>query len=86
MIKPSGVEYEEMAVDDMVVADIDGNVVEGELGRQVTHQPTKLYRNFDNIWGIAHTHSKWATIMAQSKMDIPALGTTHGDYFYGDIP
>jgi L-ribulose-5-phosphate 4-epimerase len=87
VIKPSGVEYEEMAVDDMVVLDIDGNVVEGEL-RPSSDTPThlELYRNFDNIWGIAHTHSKWATIMAQSKMDIPALGTTHGDYFYGDIP
>lgn len=87
VIKPSGVEYDKMTIEDMVVLDLEGNVVEGKLNPS-SDTPTHLevYRNYDNIWGIVHTHSKWATIMAQGRMDIPALGTTHGDYFYGDIP
>lgn len=87
VIKPSGVEYESMTVDDMVVLDLDGNVIEGKM-KPSSDTPThlELYRNYDNIWGVVHTHSKWATIMAQGKLDIPTLGTTHGDYFYGDIP
>lgn len=87
IIKPSGVEYEKLTVDDMVILDMSGNVVKGKL-KPSSDTPThlELYRNYDHIWGIVHTHSKWATIMAQGKLDIPTLGTTHGDYFYGDIP
>lgn len=87
VIKPSGVKYGNMTIDDMVVLDINGNVIEGNLkpsSDTLTH--LELYRNYDNIWAVVHTHSRWATIMAQGKLDIPTLGTTHGDYFYGDIP
>lgn len=87
VIKPSGVEYEKMTKDDMVIVDFDGNVVEGNLkpsSDTLTH--IELYRNFNNINGIVHTHSTYATIWAQAGMDLPALGTTHADYFYGDIP
>ena len=87
VIKPSGVEYDVMKPEDMVVLDLDGNVVEGELNPS-SDTPThlELYRRFPTIGGIVHTHSRWATIWAQAGMDIPALGTTHGDYFYGAIP
>lgn len=87
VIKPSGVEYEEMTPDHMVVVDLDGNVVEGEL-RPSSDTPTHLvvYRNFPEIGGIVHTHSTHATAWAQANHDIPAFGTTHGDYMYGDIP
>lgn len=86
-IKPSGVEYDEMTVDDIVVVDLEGNVVEGKLNPSsdtATH--IELYKAFSNIGGIVHTHSRNATIWAQSGKDIPALGTTHADYFYGDVP
>lgn len=87
VIKPSGVEYEKMTKDDMVVIDLDGNVVEGNLkpsSDTLTH--IELYKNFKNIKGVVHTHSTYATIWAQAGINIPALGTTHADYFYGDIP
>lgn len=87
VIKPSGVPYEEMTKDDMVVLDLEGNIVEGNLNPS-SDTPThiELYKNFEEIGGIVHTHSKWATIWAQSGRDIPFYGTTHADTFYGDIP
>lgn len=87
VIKPSGVEYEAMTADDMVVVDFQGNVVEGRL-RPSSDTPTHLefYRSFPEIGGVVHTHSPWATIWAQAGRSIPAFGTTHGDYFYGPIP
>ncbi len=87
VIKPSGVKYEDMKVDDLVVVDLDGNVVEGKLrpsSDTATH--IELYKEFDEVGGIVHTHSSWATIWAQVGKSIPACGTTHSDYFYGDIP
>ena len=87
VIKPSGVSYDGMTVDDMVVVDLDGKVVEGKW-KPSSDTPThvELYKAFPNIGGIVHTHSRWATTFAQAGMDIPAMGTTHGDYFYGAIP
>ncbi|MGN1348313.1 MAG: L-ribulose-5-phosphate 4-epimerase [Acutalibacteraceae bacterium] len=87
VIKPSGVEYDTMTADDMVVTDLDGNVVDGKY-KPSSDTPThvELYKAFPNIGGIVHTHSRGATSFAQAHRDIPALGTTHGDYFYGDIP
>ena len=88
VIKPSGVTYEAMRADQMVCVDLaSGKVVEGDL-RPSSDTPTHLalYRAFPSIGGIVHTHSRWATIFAQAGRDIPALGTTHADYFYGDIP
>ena len=87
VIKPSGINYDTMTPDDMVVTDLDGNVVEGNL-RPSSDLPThlELYKRFDNIGGITHTHSKWATIFSQAGRSIPILGTTHADTFYGDIP
>jgi|Wag4MinimDraft_13_1082653.scaffolds.fasta_scaffold00577_2 L-ribulose-5-phosphate 4-epimerase len=87
VIKPSGVEYAEMTADDMVVVDLDGNKVEGELkpsSDTATH--LYLYNHFKEIGGIVHTHSSWATSWAQAGKGIPAFGTTHADYFYGEIP
>lgn len=86
-IKPSGVSYEQMTLDDIVVVDMDGRVVEGHLNPSsdtATH--LALYQAFSGIGGIVHTHSRHGTIWAQAGLDIPALGTTHADYFYGDIP
>ncbi|WP_311537344.1 L-ribulose-5-phosphate 4-epimerase [uncultured Anaerococcus sp.] len=87
VIKPSGVEYSSMKASDMVVVDMEGNVVEGDLNPS-SDTPThiELYKNFPEISGITHTHSRWATIMAQAKLDIKAFGTTQADYFYGSIP
>lgn len=87
VIKPSGVPYEELTVDHMVVLDLEGNVLEGDL-KPSSDTPTHiyLYRNFPGIGGIVHTHSTWATIWAQSQKGIPCFGTTHADYFYGEIP
>lgn len=87
VIKPSGVEYDEMTADDMVVVSLDGKRVEGKLNPS-SDTPThlELYKAFPNVGGIVHTHSRWATIFAQSGMGVPALGTTHADYFYGEIP
>lgn len=86
-IKPSGVEYDDMKVDDIVVVDLDGNVIEGKLNPSSdTKTHIELYKAFQDIGGVVHTHSRQATIWAQAGLDIPALGTTHADYFYGDIP
>lgn len=87
VIKPSGVEYEKMTKEDMVVVDFEGNVVEGNLkpsSDTLTH--IELYKKFKDIKGVVHTHSTYATIWAQAGVNLPALGTTHADYFYGDIP
>lgn len=88
VIKPSGVPYETMKRDDMVVLELEsGKVVDGEL-KPSSDTPThlELYKAFPNIGGIVHTHSRWATSFAQAGRGITALGTTHGDYFYGEIP
>lgn len=87
VIKPSGVPYEKLKADDLVVVDLEGNKVEGAL-KPSSDTPTHLalYRAFPSIGGIVHTHSPWATAWAQAGRGIPALGTTHADYFYGEIP
>ncbi len=88
VIKPSGVEYDDMTAEDMVVVSLDsGEVVEGKR-KPSSDTPTHLalYKAFPNIGGIVHTHSRWATSWAQAGRSIPAYGTTHGDYFYGEIP
>ena len=88
VIKPSGVDYDKMKPLDMVVVDLEtGHRVEGNLNPS-SDTPTHivLYREFPNIGGVVHTHSRWATVFAQAGRDIPALGTTHADYFYGNIP
>ena len=87
VIKPSGVAYDEMREEDMVVMDLDGNVVDGELNPS-SDAPThlELYRRFPELGGVVHTHSIYATAFAQAKRDIPAMGTTHADHFWGDIP
>lgn len=87
VIKPSGVPYDEMTTEDLVVVDLDGNIVEGtKKPSSDTATHLVLYKNFPDIGGVVHTHSPWATSWAQAGTPIPALGTTHGDYFYGDIP
>lgn len=87
VIKPSGVPYEGMTEENMVVVDLDGKRVEGKW-KPSSDTPThvELYKAFPALGGIVHTHSRWATTFAQAGLDIPAMGTTHGDYFYGDIP
>ena len=86
-IKPSGVAYDDMKVDDIVIVDLDGIKVEGHLNPSSdTDTHLELYKAFAQIGGIIHTHSRNATIWSQAGLDIPALGTTHADYFYGDIP
>lgn len=87
VIKPSGVEYDVMSPEDMVVVNLDGKVVEGGL-KPSSDTPTHvgLYKAFPHIGGIVHTHSRWATIFAQAGLGIPAYGTTHADYFYGEVP
>lgn len=87
VIKPSGVGYDGMTADDMVVVDLNGNVVEGKW-KPSSDTPTHLvlYKAFPDIGGIVHTHSRWATSFAQAGKGIPPYGTTHGDYFYGEIP
>lgn len=86
-IKPSGISYDVLTPDDIVLLDMDGNVVEGVLNPS-SDTPThlELYRNFPTIGGVCHTHSLHATIWAQACRPIPCLGTTHADYFYGTIP
>ena len=87
VIKPSGVSYENMTCDDMVVVDLKGNVVEGKLkpsSDTATH--LALYREYKEIGGIVHTHSTYATSFAQARQSIPALGTTHADTFHGAVP
>ena len=87
VIKPSGVPYETMQAEDMVVVDLQGNIVEGRY-RPSSDTPThlELYRRYPHLGGIVHTHSTHATAWAQAGLPIPALGTTHADYFFGDIP
>ncbi len=87
VIKPSGVAYDVMQPEHMVVLTLDGKHVEGDL-RPSSDAPTHLalYRAFDGVGGVAHTHSPWATIWAQAGRGIPCYGTTHADYFYGEIP
>lgn len=87
VIKPSGVAYERMRLEDLVVTDMDGRIVEGKL-RPSSDLPThlSLYRAFAAIGGVAHTHSRSATAWAQAGREIPCLGTTHADYFHGPIP
>ena len=87
VIKPSGVDYDKMTADDMVVVDLEGNRVEGNLNPSsdtATH--LELYKAFPDMGGIVHTHSPWATSWAQAGRSIPCYGTTHADYFYGEIP
>lgn len=86
-IKPSGVEYELLTPDDIILVDMDGNIIEGDLKPSSdldTH--LEIYRNFKTAGGITHTHSEWAVSWAQAGMDIPALGTTHADFIYGKVP
>lgn len=86
-IKPSGIDYKDLKPSDIVLIDMDGKKVEGRFkpsSDTATH--LELYRNFREIGGIVHTHSEWATSWAQAGRSIPAFGTTHADYFYGDIP
>ena len=87
VIKPSGVNYQELSPEKMVVVDLNGKVVEGEL-KPSSDTPTHcvLYNRFPAIRGIVHTHSQWAVTFAQAGLDIPAAGTTHADTFYGPIP
>lgn len=87
VIKPSGVAYDDMTADDMVVVDMDGNVVDGKYSPS-SDTPTHLwlYKKFAHIGGVTHTHSTYATAFAQAGKPIPAFGTTHADYFYGKIP
>lgn len=87
VIKPSGVEYEKMTVEDMVVTDMDGKIVAGKLKPSsdlATH--LVLYRAFQEIGGVVHTHSRWATVFAQAGRGVQPYGTTHADYFLGEIP
>jgi L-ribulose-5-phosphate 4-epimerase len=86
-IKPSGVPYEELKPEHMVVCDIEGTIIEGNL-RPSSDLPThlELYKHFSNIGGVAHTHSEYATSWAQAETPIPCFGTTHADYFHGSVP
>ena len=87
VIKPSGVDYDKLTADDLVVVDLDGNVVEGTLNPSSdTKTHLELYKAFPDIGGIVHTHSPYAVAWAQAGKDIPAYGTTHADYFYGPVP
>lgn len=86
-IKPSGVAYESLKPEDIVIVDLDNNIVEGDLKPSSdTKTHTHLYRHFDTIGGITHTHSTYATAWAQTQQSIPCYGTTHADYAYGEIP
>lgn len=87
VIKPSGVEYDSLRPEDMVVLDLDGKVVEGDYrpsSDTATH--LEIYKAFPEVGGVVHTHSSYATSWAQSGRSIPCYGTTHADYFYGEIP
>lgn len=86
-IKPSGVDYDKLTPEDIVICNFDGEVVEGDLNPSsdtATH--AVLYKEFPEIGGIVHTHSTWATTWAQAGLDVPAMGTTHADTFYGSVP
>ncbi len=87
VIKPSGVDYDVLKPEDMTVVDLEGNIVEGRYkpsSDTATH--LVMYRTYPEIGGVVHTHSVWGVTFAQAGMNVPALGTTHADYFYGDIP
>ena len=86
-IKPSGVPYEDLAPEHMVITKLDGQIVEGEL-RPSSDLPTHLeiYKHFPHAGGVAHTHSEFATAWAQARVPIPCFGTTHADYFHGEVP
>jgi L-ribulose-5-phosphate 4-epimerase len=87
VIKPSGVSYDQMRLEHMVVVDLDGHIVEGDLSPSsdtATH--IQLYRAFESLGGIVHTHSRYATMFAQARSEIPCLGTTHADHFFGAVP
>ncbi len=87
VIKPSGVPYDELSPEDMVVVDMEGNKAEGKLNPSSdTPTHTALYNRFPSIGGVVHTHSRWATIWAQAGREIPPYGTTHADYIYGPVP
>lgn len=86
-IKPSGVEYDKLTPDDMVLVDLEGNVVEGHLkpsSDTATH--VEIYKAFESVGGVVHTHSSYATSWAQAGRSIPCYGTTHADYIYGEVP
>jgi L-ribulose-5-phosphate 4-epimerase len=87
VIKPSGVEYDHMTIDDLVVVDLNGKVIEGKYNPS-SDTPThlELYKKYLDLGGVTHTHSTYATAYAQAGMEIPCYGTTHADYFYGTIP
>src|SRR5437868_15373744 len=87
VIKPSGVPYEKLTPEDLVMTDLDGNIVEGDL-RPSSDLPTHLalYRGFEGVNRVVHTHSRYATAWAQANREIPCFGTTHADYIYGSIP
>ncbi|MFO7755702.1 MAG: L-ribulose-5-phosphate 4-epimerase [Bacteroidales bacterium] len=87
VIKPSGIDYDSMTADDMVVIELDGTVAGGRL-KPSSDTPThlELYNNFPDAGGVVHTHSTYATAWAQAGLSIPAMGTTHADHFYGDVP
>jgi len=87
IIKPSGVSYEDMKEEDMVVVDLEANLIEGHLrpsSDTLTH--LEIYKNFEGVHAVVHTHSKWATIFCQAQLEIPIYGTTHADYFSHPIP
>jgi L-ribulose-5-phosphate 4-epimerase len=88
VIKPSGVSYDDMKAEDMVVVELETGKIIGEVLKPSSDTPThlELYKAFSHIGGIVHTHSRWATIFAQAGRGIMALGTTHADYFYGEVP
>ena len=87
VIKPSGVAYEGMKLEHMVVVDLDGKLVQGSCRPSSdTETHLEIYRSFPGVGGVVHTHSRWATSWAQASRGIPAFGTTHADYFYGEIP
>ena len=87
LIKPSGVEYDELTPDKLVALDLDGNIIEGSLNPSSdTKTHIELYKKYPEIGGIVHTHSTNAVAWAQAQRDIPCYGTTHADYFYGPVP
>ncbi len=87
VIKPSGVDYDKLTIEDMVVMDLDGNKIEGKFNPSSdTDTHIELYKACPEIGGIVHTHSSWATSWAQAGRSIPCYGTTHADYIYGEVP